>query len=64
MVLAGASDKNDQSYYLNENALIAFEIGQTQGKEIEKLAHKYLNCEVEIKKDLNNLDRFIFITLV
>jgi len=50
--------------YLNEFALIAFEIGQTQGKEIENLAHKYLNCEVEIKKDLNNLDRFVFITLV
>ena len=50
--------------YLNEKALIAFEIGQTQGKEIEKSAHKYLNCNVEIKKDLNNLDRFVFITLV
>ena len=50
--------------YLNKNALIAFEIGQTQAKEIESLAHKYLNCEVEIKKDLNNLDRFVFITLI
>lgn len=50
--------------YLNDKALIAFEIGQTQGKEIENLAHKYLNCEVEIKKDLNNLDRFVFITLI
>ena len=50
--------------YLNDNALIAFEIGQTQAKEIEKMSHKYLNCNVEIKKDLNNLDRFVFITLV
>ena len=50
--------------YLNKNSLIAFEIGQTQGKEIKKIAHKYLDCKVEIKKDLNNLDRFVFITLV
>lgn len=50
--------------YLNDKALIAFEIGQSQGKEIEKLAHKYLNCNVEIKKDLNNLDRFVFINLI
>lgn len=50
--------------YLNNNALIAFEIGQTQAKEIEEMSHKYLNCNVEIKKDLNNLDRFVFITLI
>lgn len=49
--------------YLNDKALIAFEIGQTQGQRIKEMAHKYLNCEVEIKKDLNNLDRFIFIKL-
>jgi len=49
--------------YLNEKAIIAFEIGQTQGERIKSLACKYLNCEVEIKKDLNNLDRYVFIKL-
>ena len=50
------------SKYLNNDALIAFEIGQTQAEAITALAHKYLKCEVEVLKDLNNLDRFIFIT--
>lgn len=49
--------------YLNNNALIAFEIGASQAKEITNIAHKYLDCEIEVLKDLNNLDRFIFIKL-
>lgn len=48
--------------YLKEKFIIAFEIGQTQGEEIKKMAFKYLgDVQVEVKKDLQNLDRFVFI---
>lgn len=48
--------------YLKERFIIAFEIGQTQGKKIKEMALKYLGdvC-VYIKKDLQDLDRFVFI---
>lgn len=43
--------------------LIAFEIGQTQGEDITKLAYQYLNnIDVKIEKDMKGLDRFVFIT--
>lgn len=49
--------------YLNDNFLIAFEIGETQKEDIINLANKYLeNIEIESKKDLSNRDRMIFIT--
>lgn len=47
--------------YLNNNALIAFEIGANQAKDIMYIANRYLNCEIEVLKDLNGFDRFIFI---
>lgn len=47
--------------YMNNNALIAFEIGANQAKDIMDIAKKYLNCEIEVLKDLNGFDRFIFI---
>lgn len=51
------------SNYLNDKYLIAFEIGYQQGKDIEKLCHKYLpNSKIEIEKDLQGKDRFAFIT--
>lgn len=47
---------------LKEKFIIAFEIGQGQANDIKVMALKYLdNIEVYIKKDLQNLDRFIFI---
>ena len=47
---------------LNDNYFIAFEIGQTQASEVISLAHKYLsNIDVWSEKDLNGLDRYIFI---
>lgn len=47
---------------LKEKALIAFEIGETQGEKIKKLSLKYLpSFEVKIEKDLYNRDRFVFI---
>lgn len=48
--------------YINNNGLIAFEIGYNQGEEIKKLASKYLNkYDFEIKKDMPGKDRMVFI---
>ena len=48
--------------YINNNGLIAFEIGYNQGEEIKKLASKYLNkYAFEIKKDMTGKDRMVFI---
>lgn len=50
------------SKFLNNKFLIAFEIGQTQGEAIKFLAHTYLsNITVSIEKDMQGLDRFVFI---
>lgn len=47
---------------LKDDFIIAFEIGKSQGKLVKNLALKYLdNIDVFIKKDLNNLDRFVII---
>lgn len=47
---------------LNDNFLIAFEMGCNQKEAIKKLAHKYLNnIEIICKRDLSNKDRMIFI---
>lgn len=49
--------------YLNEKYLIAFEIGETQGEEIIKIAKTYFpNSKIIKEKDLRKFDRFIFIT--
>ena len=49
--------------YLKNYYLIAFEIGQDQGRKIKELAELYLNNPfVKIEKDLQGLDRFVFIT--
>ena len=49
--------------YLKERYLIAFEIGDNQGLAIKELIYKYLgnNTQVEIKKAMNGLERFIII---
>ena len=47
---------------LNKKYIIAFEIGYTQGKEIELIANKYLkNIDIKIEKDLSGKDRYVFI---
>ena len=47
---------------LNQNFLIAFEIGKTQKEKIVFLANKYLkDIKIIEKKDLHNKDRMIFI---
>ncbi len=42
---------------------IVFEIGSTQRDRIIKLAHKYLNCVVNVKKDINGCDRIAIIEI-
>ena len=50
------------SNFLNKKGMIAFEIGETQGKKIKELVQTYLpNSRVLLEKDLQNRDRFIFI---
>jgi len=50
------------SKILNNKFLIAFEIGQTQGKVIEEMAKKYIkNASVDILKDLSKKDRMLFV---
>ena len=52
------------SKFLSNRAMIAFEIGESQGKKIKELANTYLpNSKVLLEKDLQNRDRFIFIFL-
>lgn len=50
------------SNYLNDKGMLAFEIGQSQGKRIKELVHLYMNqATVVLKKDMQNKDRFIFV---
>lgn len=52
----------DANKVLNDKYLIAFEIGETLGEDIKVLALKYLgDVNVEIKKDLSDKNRFIFV---
>lgn len=52
-------DIND---HIKEKYLIAFEIGYTQAKDITNIVKEYLpNSNIEIKKDLSDKDRMIFI---
>lgn len=52
--------KNCKSY-LKDKYYIFFEMGYNQGNSIKELALKYLDCDVEIKKDLQGFDRYIII---
>ena len=46
---------------LKEDYVILFEMGYDQGDKIKSIAHKYLDCNVEIKKDLQGFDRYVII---
>lgn len=47
---------------LEDKFLICFEIGSTQAKAIKNIVNKYLsNIKIEVKKDLENRDRMLFI---
>ena len=48
--------------YINNKALIAFEIGRFQAKEISKIAKEnFDNPKISIEKDFTGKDRYIFI---
>ena len=48
--------------YLNNEFIIAFEIGYKQGEFLVELANKYLNnVTISVEKDLQGRDRFLFI---
>lgn len=47
--------------YLKENYYIFFEMGYNQGERIKEIALKYLDCNVEVKKDLQGFDRYVII---
>ena len=47
---------------LKNRYIIAFEIGEKQGKRIKELAKQYLpNSKITIEKDYNGFDRYVFI---
>ena len=50
--------------YLKKQYYIFFEIGYNQGEQIKNIALKYLNkpFKIEIKKDLQEFDRYVIIT--
>lgn len=52
----------DVKNYINEKALITFEIGNKQAKEISKIVKEYFpNSKIKIEKDLPGEDRFLFV---
>lgn len=52
----------ESSSYLNDRFIICFEIGYTQGKDVELLANKYFdNIVVRVEKDYSDKERFVFI---
>lgn len=52
----------DMSNYLNENFIVAFEIGEKQSGLIVDIINLYFNdVNISIEKDYNDRERFIFI---
>ena len=52
----------DIKKHMKEKCLVAFEIGYTQKEDIINLVNKYLeNVRIEVKKDLQEKDRMLFI---
>ncbi|WP_368658131.1 peptide chain release factor N(5)-glutamine methyltransferase [Metabacillus halosaccharovorans] len=52
---------NDMQDLLNDKALIAFEIGAGQGKDVQSLLEQALpEAEVEVVYDINGKDRMVF----
>ena len=50
------------SNHMKDKCLIAFEIGYTQKDDITNIVNKYLdNVRIEVKKDLSDKDRMLFI---
>ena len=52
----------DVKNHMKERCIIAFEIGMTQAEDIKKIAYETLSdIKIEVKKDLSEKDRMIFI---
>lgn len=52
----------ESSKYMNDNSILAFEIGSTQGRYIKKFQEKYLpNSKFILKQDMQGRDRMVFI---
>lgn len=50
------------SNYLNKKNLIAFEIGDRQGKDLKKLAKDFFpKAKIKLERDLSGRDRYLFI---
>ena len=50
------------SNYLNNKNLIAFEIGDKQGKDLKKLAKDFFpKAKIKLERDLSGRDRYLFI---
>ena len=50
------------SNYLNKKNLIAFEIGDNQGKDLKKLAKDFFpKAKIKLERDLSGRDRYLFI---
>lgn len=48
--------------YLNKKNLIAFEIGDKQGKDLKKLAKDFFpKAKIKLERDLSGRDRYLFI---
>ena len=53
---------NNLSNHMKDRCLVAFEIGMTQAQDITNIAKEVLgNIKVEVKKDLSDKDRMLFI---
>ena len=46
---------------LKDKYVILFEMGYDQGEKIKSIALKYLDCNIQIKKDLQGFDRYVVI---
>ena len=53
---------NNLSNHMKDRCLVAFEIGMTQAQDITNIAKEVLgNIKIEVKKDLSDKDRMLFI---
>ncbi len=52
----------EASKYLNKKNMLAFEIGETEGEALKKMAKKYFpDAVIKVEKDFPGKDRYLFI---
>ncbi len=53
---------NKSKNMLEEKSILAFEIGETQGTALKRIAKKaYPKAKISVEKDLASKDRYLFI---